>query len=168
MAAKTLSELVALMPPLPAKVPPRDRPQSYMDHLDTVMLDLYNGDTDKSAEFRSYVSTIDTVDSVTGKRSFDNAFAARGVKDHAGVLGMYPDIAESKEAKIASKMQWVMRRWDSPEQLFSRNARIKQLTDQSQGEVVDIDLSPEGEQVEPTPEPEIDDHAEPTPENLPE
>lgn len=61
------------------------------------------------AEFRTELTSINGVDSVTGSAKFDKAFAARTIKEIAKAEGDTV-IMSLKEAEIARKLGWFLRR----------------------------------------------------------
>jgi hypothetical protein len=87
----------------------------------------YNGEDERSEEFRALMNTVDTVDAQTGHRKGDAIMAANIIREDARESGIFPDVAAAKLNDIAKKFQPAMRRHDTAELGFSRSARLKLL-----------------------------------------
>jgi hypothetical protein len=120
--------LIQIPPPLPAKLsPPKPRPTSLLDHLQALTIMAYDGEDEQAGKLRNYLNTVDTDDAVTGIYKGDMILAAVIYKDLARERGIFPDVQQAKENDIARKLQFVLRRHDTPELAWSRSARLKFL-----------------------------------------
>ena len=93
-----------LPPPLPAKIGEPIRLHSFLDEVQIGLCRLFNGEDARADEFRSYLSTFNTVDSVTGKREIDLAFAAWHIKNVAEEDGDLPLVAQAKVIEIRRRI----------------------------------------------------------------
>lgn len=129
--------VVQLPPPLPPTLAPaRARPQSLTDAVDRAVTALYADETDMGAKFRAVIGTVDAVDSVTGKRVFDECVAAQLIKAWGASNGDQ-ELNNANLAQIASKIQWALRRHNTPEIAYSRNERLRRLAAPSSMPVLD-------------------------------
>lgn len=119
----------AIPPALPAKLsPPKVRKSTLTDQTHMLLMARYDGDDERSAEARAYANTVDTIDAQTGHPKGDAILLAKILQEDAREKGICPAVQTARLNDIATKLQHCLRRHDTPEQAFSRSARLKALT----------------------------------------
>ena len=116
-----------LPPPLPAKIGPPQHMRSFLDEVQIGLCRLYDGEDARAEEFRQLISTFDHTDSVHGNRALDLAFAAWHIKNVADDDGDLPLVAAAKVIEIRRRIQWALRRQDTPQVAFSYARRWEAL-----------------------------------------
>ena len=108
--------MVDLVKPLPDERPVSQRPNAFLNNVDTILSKLWG-----VKEFRQYLDHLTNANSITGKIEIDRGFAARRIQEEAGRAEML-DVASAKITKIMRAIETLLRRDD-----MGRKQRLKQI-----------------------------------------
>lgn len=121
--------VITIPPALPDRMPEPRKPPDVVSEVARLTRVLYNEETEEGAQMRRYLNTVNREDSVTGDYKFDHYEAAKLIQQRA--LAEHSFISALKPLEIKKKLQFGLKRHDTPELPFSRQARLKLLEHQS-------------------------------------